>query len=164
MSLFEFSSMLAELCDYYERREPKQGTKELWYERVRSIPAEALSWIVKKITTESESFPKNLPGMVYALHIAWREAHPDKVAHDYHGDCQDCDDGTIRAWKISANNKPSSYLFRCRRCQRDTTQGWPMATLGELLEQGYEPEQKEKPGKPGAIKDLMDQVCHNVPF
>ena len=142
MKLFDFTSMLKDLSDYYERKEPKPGTSELWFDRVKSIPEEAIPWIVKKITSESETFPKNLPGTVSALFFSWRETHPQKIAHGYVVDCPDCEDGTIRAWKIGLNGRPYSYLFRCRRCQRDTTQGWPMATRTDLLAEGYEPEQK----------------------
>ena len=164
MKLFDFTSMLKDLSDYYERKEPKPGTSELWFDRVKSIPTEAIPWIVKKITSESETFPKNLPGMVAALFFSWRETHPQKIAHGYVVECPDCEDGTIRAWKIGLNGRPYSYLFRCRRCQRDTTQGWPMATRTDLLAEGYEPEQKEKPEKPGSLKVLVDKVCNDVPF
>jgi ribosomal protein S27AE len=167
MLLFDFSNIINELCDYYERREPKEGTKELWFQRVKSIPLEALPWIVKKITQENETFPKNLPGVIAALFFSWREAHPEKFTTRREVDCPDCDDGTIRAWKIGANGKTYSYLFRCGRCKQSNVQGWPAMTRFALLEAGYEPEQKEKPGRPKgsvqqAVKTLVEQFTERA--
>ena len=173
MLLFDFSNAVNELCDYYERKEPKQGTKDLWFANLKNIPTEALPWIVKKICQENESFPRNLPGAIQAMYQAWRGAHPEKIAHEQKQDCPDCDDGTIRAWKIGNNNRAYSYLFRCARCKQCTTEAWPFAYRGQLIADGYEPEQRDKitgPSTHGTLKKLVEKVVdgagfdNNVPF
>ena len=165
MLLFDFNSLITELCDYYEHREPKPGTKELWFEKLKSIPKEALPWIIKKICSENEAFPKNPPAMVAALFFAWRETHPDKKAHDIVVECPDCDDGTLVAWKIGSCGHPTSNLFRCGRCRQNGTQAWTIARRSELIAQGYEVGDKDKPGQRGSLKQLVEKVASDgLPF
>ena len=162
MDKFQFSSAIKELCDYYERKEPKAGTQELWFDRVKSIPHEAMKWIITKITQENDTFPHNLPGVLAALFFQWRESNPRKLYHE-HIDCPDCDDGIITAWKISNNNRPYSYLFRCGRCKQVAVTSWPVSTRWQLIDDGYDPEPKGTPGKPkGSAHDLVRQVAESM--
>ena len=167
MLRFDFERLITELCDYYERKEPKLGTVDLWFEKVKSIPSEAMPWIIKKICHENERFPNNLPGMLAALFFSWRESNPDKVASQARFYCPDCEDGTIQTWKIGANGRCYSYLFRCARCRQDNTQAWPLAHRDELLRQGYEPEQIERRAiAHGSVSEVIAEVVENseIPF
>ena len=133
MELFEFTTILKELSDYYERaKEPKHGTTELWFDKIRKIPSEPIKWIIRKIEDENDSFPRNLPGAVWGAFREWQQANPDRMATKNYSDCPDCTDGLLWARK-EKNGHRYSYVFRCARCKQSTVQAYPMASRLELM-------------------------------
>lgn len=134
--------MVTEFSDYYERKEPRPGTLDLWFKKVQAIPDEPLKWITAKLFDENESFPRNFPAAIWAMFRAWQAAYPEKMVPAFLIECPDCSDGTIRAWRRNEKGIDYSYLFRCGRCKQSTIQAWPMMRKGELIADGYslEPE------------------------
>lgn len=133
MELFEFTSMLKELSDYYERaKEPKHGTTELWFDKIRKIPSEPIKWITRKIEDENDSFPRNLPGAVYGAYREWLQANPDRISTRNYFDCPDCTDGLIWA-RLEKNGQRYTYVFRCVRCKQSTVHAYPMVSRLELM-------------------------------
>ena len=132
MELFEFTTILKELSDYYERaKEPKHGTVELWFGKIRKIPSEPIKWIVRKIEDENDSFPRNLPGAVWGAYREWMQANPERMAVKNYFDCPDCTDGLIWA-RMEKNGCRYTYVFRCARCKQSTVQVYPLAGRMEL--------------------------------
>ena len=132
MELFEFTKLLKELTDYYERaKEPRPGTTELWFGKVKNISSEPLAWIISKIEAENESFPRNLPGAVWGAYREWMQANPDRMAVKRFFDCPDCTDGLIWA-RMEKNGQRYTYVFRCSRCRQSTVQAYPMVKRDEL--------------------------------
>lgn len=166
MELFDFTKLLKDLSDYYERKEPKQGTAELWFEKVKRIPNEPIPWITNKIYQECESFPKNLPSILWGFFSVWRDAYPEKIATRTLRDCPDCSDGTIRVWISREDGTRTSHLFRCGRCRQDTTRGWPMMSRDEMLSEGWEPEPKNPlPGpykKRQPVKAIIKEAAESM--
>src|SRR5574343_592121 len=76
----DFSRIITTLCEYYERREPKNAALEAWFARCRHIPAEPLDYIAQKIMENHETFPKNLPAAMRDTFTEWLQANPDKRA------------------------------------------------------------------------------------
>ena len=132
MELFEYNKFLKELSDYYERKEPKPGTTELWFSEVRKIPGEPLKWIAKKIENENDSFPRNLPSAVWGAYREWQQANPHKIAHKWREDCPDCQGGLIWA-RQAREGVRYTYVFACARCQQCTASQYPRALRAELM-------------------------------
>jgi len=131
MELYEFTKMLKELMDFYERKEPKQGTIELWFGKVSKVPSEPIKWIVNRIENDYETFPKNFCKAIMDTYREWTQANPDKRAAQRYYDCPDCNEGLIWARKL-VENKPYTYVFRCLKCKQNTTQAYPLASRLEL--------------------------------
>lgn len=162
MELFNFTQVIKELCDYYERKEPKPGTLELWFDRVKTIPAEALPWIVKKICQENDAFPKNLPGSLAAMFFAWKQAYPEKILAEQYTSCPDCHEGTIRAWG-EHDGRAYPYLFRCGKCRQSNVQGWPMQTLTQLKIAEYEIEHVPRfRQRPGNLRVMVNTIADGM--
>lgn len=133
MELYEFTKLLKELTDYYERaKEPRPGTTDLWFGKVKNIPSEPLAWITSKIEAENESFPRNLPGAVWETYRAWMQTNPDRVSVKNYFDCPDCTDGLIRA-RLEKGGQRYTYVFRCSKCRQSTAQSYPVASRIELM-------------------------------
>lgn len=136
MELYEFTRVLTTLCDFYERKEPKQATIELWFRLIKDIPSEPIPWILKKIQENHESFPKNMTAVFLSMFREWQQANPDKRAIRHFFECPDCDDGLIFA-KRETNGVNYRYVFRCVKCRQDKTQAYPEASKLSLS-QDYE--------------------------
>lgn len=156
MLLFEFTSFLTALSNYYERKPPTPGTAELWFEKVKRVPAESLKWIETSITSSNEIFPKNLPNVVWACFRAWQDAHPEKRETKYEISCADgCDAGVLHVRKdreFGGQTFPSIYAFACARCNRGPV-GYPHARLRDLEAAGYEID-AQRPHGAGYFKRL----------
>jgi len=158
MNNLTFAALVRELSAYYERRNlPSADTMELWMQRVKNIPEEAVSWIIRKIEEDSESFPRNLPAQIWAYYHEWLNTFPEKrAAHSYEveNDCKYCDGtGILIAYRTKVSGEKEicySYLFRCGHCSRAMIEAWPIRTITELQEDGFHfremawPSQKQK--------------------
>lgn len=168
MELFEFTQLLKELVDFYERKDPKPGTTELWFDKVRKIPSEPVKWIMKRIEDENESFPRNLPGALWVSYREWMQAYPDRVAHRQSQNCPDCTDGLIWA-RLIKNGRRYTYVFRCSRCRQDTTEAYPVAGRAELMAdydvipKGGDPTDRRTVRVVNAPQDRTNQMEHIEP-
>jgi hypothetical protein len=134
MQLLEFNNLLTELSNYYERKEPKTSTIDLWYNKIHAIPSEPIKWIAKKIEESNDSFPKNLPSAIWGAYTEWQQANPEKLARESFFDCPDCNEGLIFA-KKQKNGVNYSYVFRCARCKQNHYRAYPLDSPIELLEE-----------------------------
>jgi len=133
MQLLEFTKAIKELGDFYERKsEPKQGTIELWFDKVQSIPSEPVPWIVGRIEQDSESFPRNLPGALWAGFREWMQLNPDKAAHRENKQCVDCEGGLLWVRKY-IDGRVHYAVFECAQCGGDVWPQYPSATRDELM-------------------------------
>lgn len=136
MKLEEFNDLLIELSNFYERKEPKQSTIELWYRLVNRIPSEPVKWITKKIETNYETFPRNLTAALWSTYNEWQQAYPEKKTVENYFECPDCVEGLIMAHK-SKNNINYKYVFRCALCKQSHCREYPTISAKELKDQGY---------------------------
>jgi hypothetical protein len=129
-----FHDFVKGLCFYYERRDPREETLDLWFEGVKHIPDEPVDWMSEQIRGRHEMCPKNLPLVMRELWQQWLEDHPQRRMHRNTGEpCPDCDDTGL----ISLFRKRSLYVFRCGRCKRSNLNGVPVAYLADLEARGY---------------------------
>ena len=166
----DFAMMVKRLSQYYERKDPQPMALDLWYDRVKWIPAESLDWIAGKITDHAESFPKNLPNMVVALYQQWLDAHPNKKAADReYKSCPDCIDGLLYVSK-DYHGHVNGFAFRCKRCDQKASEYPTMspAYLSELIEIGYVDDRMHKIVKQQPIMQqrnvvsLVDKIVKKV--
>jgi len=122
------------LCFYYERRDPREETLDLWFQGVKHIPDEPVVWMSEQLRSRHEAFPRNLPLEMRTLWQQWLEDHPQRrTSRSIEQECPDCDgDGLISLFR-----KGRSYLFRCGRCKRSNLNGVPMRLLIDLEARGY---------------------------
>ena len=129
-----FHDFVKGLCFYYERRDPREETLDLWFQGVKHIPDEPVDWISDQIRSRHDAFPRDLPLLMRELWQQWLEDHPrQRICRNTGAECPDCDgDGLISLFR-----KGSSYLFRCGRCKRSNLNGVPIAFLADLEARGY---------------------------
>jgi len=129
-----FHDFVKGLCFYYERRDPREETLDLWFQGVKHIPDEPVDWMSEQLRSRHEAFPGNLPLEMRTLWQQWLEDHPQRrTSRSIGAECPDCDgDGLISLFR-----KGRSYLFRCGRCKRSNLNGVPMRLLIDLEARGY---------------------------
>ena len=103
----EFRSFLADLCKFFEKKYPSEGTGKLWYSEVSHLPAACLPFI--KALIFKKEFPKNLPETIRSLYRLWLHENPGKYAGTEK--CPDCDGS---GW-ISENRK----AYKCGSCNAE---------------------------------------------
>lgn len=133
MQQIELVNLITELCSFYERKEPKQNTIELWFRLVKNIPSEPIKWITQRIFENNESFPRNITATLWATFTEWQSANPDKRAIENYFHCPDCNEGLIFASK-EKNGINYKYVFRCAKCMQNKTKAYPVMSRLELLE------------------------------
>jgi hypothetical protein len=129
MELAEFSRALTKLCDFYERKEPKHGSIELWFESVGKMPSEPISAIVRKIQETHDTFPRNLPATFWAAYNEWIQAHPEKRTIRNYFNCPDCNEGLLFCIH---NETRGRFVFRCVLCRQDNTRAYPFGSRKSL--------------------------------
>jgi hypothetical protein len=137
VELSELNELITELALFYERKEPKNQTIELWFKMVKKIPSEPIKWMVKKIQEKHESFPKNITSALWGSYTEWQQANPDKIKQQDFWDCPDCNEGLIFAKKKKEGNN-YEYVFRCVKCKQNHCRSYPLASPMELKEEGYD--------------------------
>jgi len=136
MTLDEFTGIVTELSDFYERKQPKINTIDLWYQSIKRIPGEPVKWIARHIEDNYESFPKNIVSALWGGYTEWQQANPDKMAKESFFDCPDCSEGLIFARKTK-NNISYKYVFRCIKCKQSKCRSYPESSAAELKDNGY---------------------------
>jgi len=167
MTEIEFTAYIDAVCNYYERRRPKDATCDLWYTRVKGIPAEPLEWIFAKLT-QSDEVPKNLPGRTWQLYKEWLISHSEKALFPTTFDCPECKDVPGLLYVTAASPKTGLkmfYVFNCARCRQSPYKGWPYSLKKDLLEAGYTMVDLHEGTRhfPRDIKKLADNVVKIFP-
>lgn len=141
----EFDAVIENLGAFYERKvKPIPRTLEMWFEKVKNIPSEAVGPIQDKIMDECEYWPRNLPATLWAMYHTWLEAHPEKRAHRTEIDCPDCESGWLTLQKIVLNKFGKSmyrtaiptFAWPCGKCRQLPSKQY--RTLFQAIEAGYE--------------------------
>jgi hypothetical protein len=95
-----------------------------------------------------ETFPKNLPNILWGLHHEWLRAHPELREDEPDFGCrlntpqrEVCFAGVLPVWRINTETKDwEQCVFRCMDCGRHHAKGWPEGYLEELLKHGWQVE------------------------
>jgi hypothetical protein len=164
-----FSRLVMDLCAYYEHKEPKDPTMELWIPKVRPVPDEAAEWIKDRICATQDMFPRNLPNMIYALFFEWREAFPEKAKSKSYFACPDCVEGIITATKrkmvVHGQEIDYRYVFSCGKCRQSDYPGYPVDTAINLQAHGYkvvDPNYKSDPAAEERARSLVRRLQQKI--
>jgi hypothetical protein len=165
MTIIEFKEFLRDIGIYYERKAPGDGTTDAWYERIKKIPHEPLGWITDKIYDQSETYPRNIPNIMWAFYREWIQANPNKIALQNFFHCPDCDSEGVLYLTKTVNGHDYRYVARCRRCQQSSLRGLPEMTKGEAIAQGYTPTEQPKAGPiptnaTGEVNAIIYRLAH----
>ena len=122
MTLDEFTGIVTELSDFYERKQPKINTIELWYRSIKRIPSEPVKWIARHIEDNYESFPKNIVSALWGGYTEWQQAHPDKAARESFFHCADCccDRDFVRTYLVPKPTRLGSTFRQLSSRHRDS--------------------------------------------
>ena len=95
MNDIEFSQAANHIADFLGASAPTATKLMAWMPKVENIPAEAVGYIIEKITDEADRMPANLPKAFREKFRAWQMEHPEKVAHVVEPGCADCESGVL---------------------------------------------------------------------
>jgi len=167
----ELEAIVGNLGAFYERKSaPSAMTLELWMQKVKNIPSEAVGPIQDKIMDECEYWPRTLPATLWAMYHAWLEAHPEKRAHKDIVDCPDCEGGWLVLQKIINNkfgrpmyeNAIPTFTAPCGKCRQLPMRNF--LTLFQAIEQGYQRVNlKSHTAARRTVKEMIASIGRPVP-
>ena len=131
-----FTMLISTLCNYYERKEPRRETIDLWFGKIKHVDDRAVETIVSHIQESHDMFPKNLPMLMQSLYRDWAAGHPGYTKKEVM--CPDCNGGIITLIKLSATvGCYCKFAFTCARCKQYQAPGYRMAYRAQLMAEGY---------------------------
>lgn len=161
----DFEAIIGNLGAFYERKvRPTPMTLDMWFEKVKKIPSEAVNPIQQKIMDECDGWPKNITATMWALYHSWLAAHPEKRAFKEAVNCPDCEGGWLALQKkVDGYRQPISHSAPCGKCRQIPAAKY--MTLFQAREQGYERIELTKWPETGLrdIKELADRVGQKMP-
>lgn len=161
----ELDAMLFRLGAFYERKvKPLDRTLDLWFEKIKFVPSEAIPWIEKRIQDECEGWPKSITLTIKNLYLQWLDAHPEKKAQERKLNCDECEEGLIHVRKICHRGQHYNFVFRCGKCRQSNLNGIEFARIGELLANGYERQPTEwEPRRRKSTRQMLDGIGQPIP-
>lgn len=156
--------MIENLGAFYERKvKPISRTLEMWFEKVKKIPSEAVMPIQDKIMDECERWPANLTATMWAMYHRWLDAHPEKRAFREAVNCPDCEGGWLVLSKLVEGYKqPLSFSAPCGRCRQIPAANY--MTIFQAREKGYErTDLKKQPWDGRTAAEMASTIGRPVP-
>lgn len=153
-------AIVRNLCTYFERKvTPTPQAIDMWFDRVKKIPDEPVDWIVSRVKELQESFPKNLPNMLWELYREWLASRPEKQAHR-HVDCDKCNgDGYVFALRFDDKGRHFQYAFRCPACDQAPELGIPFWSPQKHITDGFHPiPNQNRPLDKKTIREMLDSI------
>src|SRR3990170_4706864 len=120
MNISELRSFLDSLTGFFEKKHPSDKTVELWFDTANGIPSAEIRQIYQRITRECESWPRNLPATMWAIHYdIIANLHTAEKTYKY------CDAGCNEGlFHMRKKNELGFYgqhcVFRCDTCKQRT--------------------------------------------
>lgn len=112
MTSSEFSEAATHIAEFLGASAPTATKLMAWMPKVENIPAEAIGYIIEKITDDADRMPANLPKAFRQHFRAWQMEHPEKVARVVEPGCADCESGVLYLEK----DGQTAAIF-CQCCQ-----------------------------------------------
>ena len=107
-----FYHAVNQITEFLGAKDVPLHVKKAWIEKIKHIPDECATYIVAKITDESDSMPKNLPKVFREKFLLWLHENPDKAARKEQNGCRDCEGGILFLERES-DGKTACVFCRC---------------------------------------------------
>ena len=131
-----FMHAVNEICAFLGSKEIPAHTKAAWFQKVESIPDEAIPYIVAKITDEVDAMPRNLPKVFKEKFRAWQRENPGKVAVVEQPGCRDCESGVLFLERTDERGGVHTGCIFCQ-CYQGSTGYLGRSTLAYMERQGW---------------------------
>ena len=131
-----FMHAVNEICAFLGSKEIPAHTKAAWFQKVESIPDEAIPYIVAKITDEVDAMPRNLPKVFKEKFRAWQMENPGKVAVVEQQGCRDCESGILFLERTDERGQIHTGTIFCQ-CYQGSTGYLGRSTLAYMERQGW---------------------------
>lgn len=126
-----FDTALEEIWAVFGYAKKNDDMRDVWFERVKHIPDEAVKFITDKLC-DLESLPRNLPRAWQNLWSDWKAANPKRIVPD--ADCPACGNYAVRwGWARTEAGKWMQFAISCPSCQPVRHSG---PTVDELERRG----------------------------
>ncbi len=110
-----FDTALEEIWAVFGYAKKNDDMRDVWFERVKHIPDEAVKFITDKLC-DLESLPRNLPRAWQNLWSDWKAANPKRIVPD--ADCPACGNYAVRwGWARTEAGKWMQFAIPCPSCQ-----------------------------------------------
>jgi len=176
MDKIEFLVPFETLCHRYSKPAKKELTN-VYYSRLRRMPAAIFSEIVNLIIDNDKYFPT--PGRIKAEFHQYLESHPEKKAHKNMTPCDYCDGNGYLEYRYYKAEHSQHYnaICRCAHCDnwraQEIPSHYPQWTVKNITERGHELTrctafnveymETDKRYKLKGIKECVDMVGKEVP-
>jgi len=111
-----FKATIAKISMYFDRKYPSSESVDLWFDKTRNIPDEALEHVYDHITGQFDSPPRNMGN---AFRDAWenyKNSNPHKIVA-VSEKCPECKSGGLLwARKKTELGYVAEFVFRCAFC------------------------------------------------
>lgn len=120
--------------------------------KVQGIPSEAVPYIVRRITDEAESLPRNLPKLFREMHCRWLTENPQRAASTQEHFCGQCYDGIL--WLRRGDATAAIFCA----CYRGNPGQVGRSTLATMRDQGWSLIDLTGHGTPAMREALAGQI------
>ncbi len=138
MTREEFFSAAREIALFFGATSPSTHRMDLWFQSVEHIPSEAVGEIVKAVTGDLDSMPRNLPRVFRDRFDAWMRLHPERRAREaQQTGCIDCDRGVLWLEKRDQDGGVAQTCCVFCRCFTGNAGAIGRASLWEMQQLGW---------------------------
>ena len=113
MNIETFSHAVNQIAAFLGAKEVPGHTKAAWFEKVHTIPDEAVGYIVARITDDADSMPRNLPKAFNEKYRAWQAEHPEKFVPIVQMGCRDCEAGILWLERKAKDGRTETGAIYC---------------------------------------------------
>ena len=156
MNQVEFSEAANQIAEYLGASAPSATRIYAWLPKVENIPAEAVPFIVQRITDEAERMPVNLPKSFREQFSEWLRRNPNKVAKEAdQAGCSDCENGIL--WLERGRETCAVY---CANCFTGMSGNVGMATLYSMQQKGWKSRKyiRSAPQETSQYHDILEAI------
>jgi len=153
----EFSQAANHIADFLGATTPTATKLLAWMPKVKHIPAEAVAFIVEKITDEADRMPANLPKAFRDKFRIWQMENPGKCAAIVEQGCRDCERGVLFVERPDGKGRMQTAAVFCQ-CYAGSSGTVGRSTLAYLERQGWRNTKVRNVGF-GSKADIADQLA-----
>ena len=157
MNIENFSHAVNQIAAFLSAKEVPGHTKAAWFEKVHTIPDEAVGYIAGKITDEADAMPRNLPKAFNEKYRAWQAEHPEKFVTVVQKGCRDCEAGILWLERKGKDGKTETGVIYCA-CFVGSVGYLGRSTLVAMQARGWSSKKQVRTDH----RDVVDSPYHDL--